>query len=80
MLLEGKHLIGVDIGTSSIKVLQVRKSGKGYHLLKHGVESLPPQSIVDGHVMNTGAVVDGLRKLFRTWRFRSREIQSSLKN
>ncbi|MBN2341798.1 MAG: type IV pilus assembly protein PilM [Deltaproteobacteria bacterium] len=78
MLFEGKHLIGVDIGTSSIKVLQVRKSGKGYHLLKHGIEKLPPQSIVDGHVMNHGAVVDSLKKLFRDLKIAQKEVALSI--
>ncbi|MBN2803500.1 MAG: type IV pilus assembly protein PilM [Deltaproteobacteria bacterium] len=78
MLLEGKQLVGVDIGTSSIKVLQVRKSGKGYYLLKIGIEKLPPQSIVDGHVMNHGAVVDGLRKLFRDLKINQREVALSI--
>lgn len=78
MLFEGKHLIGVDIGTSSIKVVQVRKSGKGFHLLKLGVDKLPPQSIVDGHVMNHGAVVDGLRKLFRDLKINQKEVALSI--
>lgn len=78
MLFEGKHLIGVDIGTSSIKVLQLRKSGKGYHLLKHGIEKLPPQSIVDGHVMNHGAVVDGLKKLFRDLKITQKDVALSI--
>ena len=74
MSFEGKNLVGVDIGTSAIKVIQVKESGKGIHLLKYGVEPLPPQSIVDGHVMNSGAVVDALKKVFsdggRTFHFR----------
>jgi type IV pilus assembly protein PilM len=78
MLLEGKQLVGVDIGTSSIKVLQLRRSGKGYFLLKHGIETLPPQSIVDGHVMNHGAVVDGLRKLFRDLKITQKEVALSI--
>ncbi|MBN2715346.1 MAG: type IV pilus assembly protein PilM [Deltaproteobacteria bacterium] len=77
-MFEGKHLIGVDIGTSSIKVVQVRKSGKGFHLLKLGVDKLPPQSIVDGHVMNHGAVVDGLRKLFRDLKINQKEVALSI--
>jgi type IV pilus assembly protein PilM len=78
MIFEGKQLIGVDIGTSSIKVLQVRKSGKGFHLQKYGIEPLPPQSIVDGHVMNHSAVVDGLRKMFRDLRISQREVALSI--
>jgi len=78
MIFEGKHLIGVDIGTSSIKVIQVRKSGKGYHLQKYGIEPLPAQSIVDGHVMNHGAVVDALRKMFRELRISQKEVALSI--
>jgi type IV pilus assembly protein PilM len=78
MAFEGKHLVGVDIGTSSVKVLQVRASGKGIHLLKYGVEPLPPQSIVDGHVMGRGAVVDALRKIFRELRITQKEIALSI--
>jgi type IV pilus assembly protein PilM len=78
MAFEGKHLVGVDIGTSTVKVLQVRSSGKGIHLLKYGVEPLPPQSIVDGHVMNSGAVVDALRKIFRDLRIGQKEIALSI--
>jgi len=74
MAFEGKNLVGVDIGTSSVKVVQVRESGKGVQLLKYGVEPLPPQSLVDGHVMNSGAVVDALRKLFKDLRIGQREV------
>ena len=58
MAFEGKNLVGVDIGTSAVKVVQVRESRRGVHLMKYGVEPLPPQSIVDGHVMNGDAVQD----------------------
>ncbi len=75
---EGKNLVGVDIGTSAIKVIQIRESGKGVHLLKYGVEPLPPQSIVDGHVMNSGAVVDALRKVFSDLRISQKEVGLSI--
>lgn len=78
MKFEGKNLVGVDIGTSAVKVLQVRESGKGVHLLKYGVEPLPPQSIVDGHVMNAGAVVDALRRIYKDLRVAQREVALSI--
>ena len=78
MAFEGKHLVGVDIGTSAVKVMQVRESGKGIHLLKYGVEPLPPQSIVDGHVMNSGAVADALRKTMKDLRISQKEIALSI--
>jgi type IV pilus assembly protein PilM len=62
---EGKNLIGVDIGSSSIKVCEIKEGRKGARsLVRFGYHPLPPQSIVDGHIMNSGAVVEGLEKLF----------------
>jgi type IV pilus assembly protein PilM len=78
MAFEGKNLIGVDIGASSVKVIQIKESGKGVHLMKYGVEPLPPQSIVDGHVMNGGAVVDALSKIIKDLRISQREVALSI--
>ena len=50
---EGKNLVGVDIGSSAIKVSQLREGRKGHDLVRLAFTPLPPQSIVDGHVMNS---------------------------
>ena len=75
---EGKNLIGVDIGSSAIKVCQLKESRKGYGLLRLGFTPLPPQSIVDGHVMNAQAVIEGLGRVFAEARIRQREIALSI--
>ncbi|HET9394588.1 MAG TPA: pilus assembly protein PilM, partial [Nitrospiraceae bacterium] len=68
---EGKNLIGVDIGSSSIKVCEIKEGRKGVRsLARFGFHPLPSQSIVDGHIMNSGAVVEGLEKLFHKQRRR----------
>jgi type IV pilus assembly protein PilM len=65
MASDGKNLVGVDIGTTSIKVCEVREDRKGNRaLVRFGFHPLPPQTIVDGHIMNAGAIVDGLDRLF----------------
>jgi type IV pilus assembly protein PilM len=65
MASEGKNLVGVDIGSSSIKVAEIKEGRGGKRtLIGFGFHPLPPQTIVDGHVMNSGAVVEGLEKLF----------------
>lgn len=66
---EGKNLIGVDIGSSSIKVCEIREGRRGARTVaRFGYHPLPAQSIVDGHIMNTGAVVEGLERLFHKQR------------
>ncbi|MDD9934262.1 MAG: type IV pilus assembly protein PilM [Myxococcales bacterium] len=65
MASEGKNLVGVDIGTSSIKVCEIKEDRKGSRsLVRFGYHPLPPQTIVDGHIMNAGAIVEGLERLF----------------
>ena len=71
---EGRNLVGVDIGSSSIKVCQLKEGRKGYALIRAGYAALPPQSIVDGHVMNSQAVVEGLGKVFAEAKIKQREI------
>ena len=71
---EGKNLIGVDIGSSSIKVAQIRELRKGHSLAKVAFQELPPQTVVDGHVMNTGAVVEALNKIFHDNKIKQRDI------
>jgi type IV pilus assembly protein PilM len=75
---EGKNLIGVDIGSSSIKVCQLKESRKGYGLVRLGYTPLPPQSIVDGHVMNAQAVIEGLGRAFSEAKIKQREIALSI--
>ena len=66
---EGRNLVGVDIGSSSIKVCEIKEGRKGTRsLTRFAYHPLPPQSIVDGHIMNSGAVVEGLEKLFHRQR------------
>jgi len=57
---DGNHLVGVDIGSSVIKVVQLKEVRKGVGLVRAGFCPLPPQSIVDGHVMNTQAIVSAI--------------------
>ncbi len=75
---EGKNLVGVDIGTSSIKVCQLKESRKGYGLLRLGYTTLPPQTIVDGHVMNSKAVVDALGRVFAEAKVKQKEVALSI--
>ncbi|RLB45748.1 MAG: pilus assembly protein PilM [Deltaproteobacteria bacterium] len=78
MASEGKNLVGVDIGSNSIKVAEIKEGRKGKRtLVRFGFHPLPPQTIVDGHVMNSGAVVEGLQKLFHKARRKDIAMRAS---
>jgi type IV pilus assembly protein PilM len=75
---EGKNLVGVDIGTSSIKVCHVKETRRGYTLLRAGYADLAQQTIVDGQVMDAGRVVEALQRIFQDSKIRQKDIALSV--
>lgn len=71
---EGKNLVGVDIGSSSIKVVQLKETRKRLQIVRAAFAPLPPQTIIDGHVMNPSAVTETLMKLFHDKKIPQKEV------
>jgi len=71
---DGKNLVGVDIGASSIKVVQLRETRKRLSVVKYGIAALPPQTIVDGHIMNRAAVIDALTMIWTQQKIPMRDV------
>lgn len=59
-----KDLIGIDIGSTTIKLVKLKGAKGSYELEYVGIAPLPPEAIVDNSLMDTSAVVDGLKSLF----------------
>jgi type IV pilus assembly protein PilM len=74
MLGEGKNLVGVDIGASSIKVVQLKEARKKLQVIRSGYGALPAQTIIDGHVMNSGAVVETLMRIFHDQKITQKDV------
>ncbi len=64
MLTPRRQLVGLDIGSSAIKLVQLKENKGRYFLKKFGVKPLEPEVIVDGTVMDEGRVVSAIRELF----------------
>ncbi len=75
---EGKNLVGVDIGTTSIKVCELKQSRRGLSLVRFGFTHLAPQVIVDGQVMDASAVTEALQQVFRDAKIRSKDVAISV--
>ena len=58
-----RQLLGLDIGSSGIKLVQVKENRGRYLLQKFGVKELEPEAIVDGTVMDEGRVVSAIKEL-----------------
>lgn len=75
---EGKPLVGVDLGATSIKVCQLKETRKGFGLVRLGYVPLEPQTIVDRHIMNAQAVVEALVRTFSENKIKQRDIAFSV--
>jgi type IV pilus assembly protein PilM len=73
-----KGLVGLDIGSSAVKAIELKPVGKGYKVGAIGVEPVPPDSIVDGAIMDSGAVADAVRRLFTNKQFKAKDVAASL--
>lgn len=59
-----KELIGMDIGSTSIKLVKLKGVKGNYEVEAVGIAPLPSEAIVDNTLMDSSAVVDGLKALF----------------
>jgi type IV pilus assembly protein PilM len=73
-----KSLVGLDIGSSAVKAIELRPAGKGFRVGAIGVEPVPADSIVDGAIIDSGAVADAVKRLFSNKQFKSRDVAASL--
>lgn len=69
-----KQCIGLDIGSSSVKVVQLRRKGATWALQAFGMQPLVPQTIVDGTIMDQGAVADAIRQLWQRLKLKSKDV------
>ena len=57
--------MGLDIGSSSIRLWQLSRHGKTYRIDHFAIESLPPGVIVEKSVQDIDAISDAIRSAVR---------------
>src|SRR6185503_16814737 len=56
-------LIGADISSSSVKMVEITSAGKGmYRVERYAIEPLPKDSVVEGNINNLDAVSDAVKR------------------
>ena len=74
-----KAVVGLDIGSSAVKAVELKPSGKGFRVAAFGSEPVPPDSIVDGAIIDAGAVADAIRRVFEHNKtFKAKDVCASL--
>jgi type IV pilus assembly protein PilM len=59
-----KNLVGLDIGSSSVKAVELQKKGNIVQLMSLGYENLQPDTIVDGQIMELNNVSNVISSIF----------------
>ncbi len=73
-----KPIVGLDIGTTAIRAVEIRPAGKAWQLYRWGNQPLPPESVMDGKVKNQENVVTALRLLFEKTNFSTKQVAISV--
>ena len=71
-------LVGLDIGSHSIKVVEIGYSKRGRILRNFGMITTPQDAIVEGSIKNVEAVSTAIESLFRNLKVRNRNVAVSL--
>jgi type IV pilus assembly protein PilM len=72
-------LIGVDIASTSIKLVELSQTGKGiYRLERYAIEPLPKDTVTDGNIANLDQVTDALKRGWKRLGSRNRNVAMSL--
>ncbi len=73
-----KDIVGVDIGSSSIKLVQLKEQKGVFHLQNIGMVPLPAEAIVDNTLMDSSSIVEAIKTLFNSLKISAKEAACSI--
>ncbi|MGA9997571.1 MAG: type IV pilus assembly protein PilM [Pyrinomonadaceae bacterium] len=73
-----KALVGLDIGSSSIKAVELQGRNGDLSLVNLGWENVQPDSIVDGQIMELNAVSNVIANIFRDQKIKTERIAAGV--
>jgi type IV pilus assembly protein PilM len=76
---QSKQPVGLDIGSTSLKIVELKKTKqKQYELAHLGTEDISPDVIVDGAVMDSSVVVNAIQSIFENSRVKNSNVALSI--
>ena len=70
--------VGLDIGSSMIKIVEVDHTGERPRIVHFGLNRLLPEAIVEGEIMDRDLVIDGIRGCIEQAGINSDEVVSAV--
>ncbi len=78
LLKKRKPLVGLDIGSSSVKAVELSKSKKGYQLTGFACESLNPDVVVDGAILDATSMAASIRETLAAGKFKPKGVATGV--
>ncbi len=72
------QLVGVDLGSYSVKVAEIDSGKNGNILRNFGVALLPPESIAEGQIQSKDVLSNTIRRLFEQLNIKNRNVCTSI--
>ena len=73
-----KALVGLDIGSSSIKSVELKSTKQGYELVSFGLEPLAQDTVVDGAIMDAPLVAGAIGTIFDRQEIKTRSVATAV--
>jgi len=73
-----KDVIGVDIGSTSVKVVQLKGQKGSYQLHNVGISPLPVEAIVDNSLMDTSSIVEVVKNTLKSLDVKGADVACSI--
>ena len=77
-LTKKRDLVGIDVGSSSVKLVQLKEQKGSYALQNVGIWRLPPEAIVDNALMDSYTVVEAIKGLLKSLSIKDKDAASSV--
>jgi len=78
ILSKKKDVIGLDIGSSSVKLVELKEGKNGYKLQNLAISPLPTEAIVDGALMDSATIIDTIRDVIATSKTKLKDAVTSV--
>ena len=73
-----KEVVGIDIGSSSVKLVHLKKQKGVYHLENFGMAPLPSETIVDNTIMDSASIKEAVKNLLESQKIKTKNIATSM--
>ena len=76
---KAQPLLGLDISSSSVKLVELADAGKKtYRVERYAIEPLPKDAVLDGNITNLEAVAESVKRAWKKLATRTKNVALAL--